>query len=48
MNMMIVVILASVAVGLLPKTFGNRQNKLCLAIATALTLVYLVRPVLMT
>lgn len=48
MTTMLLILFASVGVGLLARDFGRRQVLLCLALSTALALIYFVRPDSMT
>jgi hypothetical protein len=48
MTMMLLAMFAAAGLGLLARDFGRREARLCVVIAAALTLVYLVRPMTMT
>ncbi|MDQ6671987.1 MAG: hypothetical protein M3069_14805 [Chloroflexota bacterium] len=48
MNIMLLALFASVGVGLLGMRFSRAESRLCVAIATALTLIYFFHPAYMT
>ena len=48
MTMMLLAMFAAAGVGMFVKEFGRREFMLCVAIGTALTLLYFLRPWYMT
>ena len=48
MSMMLLAIFAAAGVGIFARQFGHRQTALCVGIAVALTVTYLLRPWYMT
>jgi hypothetical protein len=48
MNMMLYVLFGSIVVGLFSHRLGRRETAVVVAIATALTAIYYVRPLTMT
>jgi len=48
MNMMLLAIFASIGVGVFARRFGRFEGVLIVSIATALTLIYFLRPQYMT
>jgi hypothetical protein len=48
MTLMLLTMFAAAGVGIFAKRFGRREAVMCAAIASAMTLIYFLRPSMMT